>query len=67
MPDARLVAVLRHPVDRAHSGFQHSRAHGQEPVEDFATALELEPERTDAAWAALERDGGRQEAVEWFG
>jgi sulfotransferase family protein len=30
LPDARLVAILRNPVDRAYSHYQHIRARGQE-------------------------------------
>jgi len=66
LPDVRLIALLRHPVARAYSHFQHSRARGHEPVADFEEALRLEPERTDAAWRQLERDGSRQAALEKF-
>jgi len=66
VPEARLVAVLRDPITRAYSHFQHSRALGHEPVDDFATALALESERTDDAWRTLQLTGRRQPAVEWF-
>jgi len=66
LPDIRLIAMLRHPVDRAYSHFHHSRAYGIEPESDFATALDLEPERTDAAWTKLERGAHRDDRVEWF-
>lgn len=66
-PDARLVAVLRHPVDRAYSGFQHSRALGLEPEADFGIALDLETERTAAAWDRLVSGASEREpAVEAF-
>ncbi len=38
VPDAKLVAVLRDPVDRAHSNWSHLRSAGLEPVGDFAHA-----------------------------
>lgn len=66
LPEARLVALLRHPVARAYSHFQHSRATGAEPCADFATALDLEAERTDPAWRRLEHGAGRERAVETF-
>jgi hypothetical protein len=66
VPDVRLVALLRHPVERAYSHFQHSRARGTEPVQDFERALDMEPERTDDAWTRLERAGSRQRDVETF-
>ena len=51
VPDARLVAVLRDPVERAHSNWAHLRGAGLEPEADFATALDREPERIAAGWA----------------
>lgn len=66
IPDVRLVAVLRHPTTRAYSHFQHARARGQEPLEDFEQALLAESGRTDDAWERLVRDGGRERAVEYF-
>jgi Sulfotransferase domain len=44
LPDARLVAVLRNPVDRAYSHFQHTTRHGWEDV-DFPSALGREEDR----------------------
>ncbi len=44
MPDARLVAVLRNPVDRAFSHYQHEVALGREPL-SFEDALDAEDER----------------------
>ncbi len=51
VPDARLVAVLRDPVERAHSNWAHLRTAGLEPEADFLTACALEPARRDAGWA----------------
>ncbi|MEJ7707695.1 MAG: sulfotransferase domain-containing protein [Nocardioidaceae bacterium] len=66
LPDARLIAMLRHPVDRAYSHFHHSRAYGAESESDFATALDRETERTDAAWAKLQRGGNQDDRLQWF-
>ncbi len=51
VPDARLVAVLRDPVERAHSNWSHLRGADLEPEADFLRALELEQQRIDDGWA----------------
>lgn len=43
----RLIAILRNPVLRAFSHFQHSRGLGKESCESFERAIELETERLD--------------------
>lgn len=50
VPDAKLVAVLRDPVDRAHSNWAHLRSHGLEPVADFPRACMLGPRRAEQGW-----------------
>lgn len=50
LPDARLIAVLRNPVERAFSAYLHAVQWGLEPVGDFAEALRLEPERIRDNW-----------------
>jgi hypothetical protein len=44
LPDARLLAILRNPVDRAFSHYHHERERGRETL-SFEEALEREPER----------------------
>jgi hypothetical protein len=44
-PDAKLVAVLRHPVARAHSQYLMNRAVGWEPLRSFRAALNAEDVR----------------------
>lgn len=44
LPEAKLVALLRNPVDRALSHYQHEVRGGREPLA-FAEAIEREPER----------------------
>jgi hypothetical protein len=66
VPHVRLIVMLRHPVDRAYSHFQHSRAYGMEPVDDFQEALALEGLRTDEGWSRLEGGAYRDDRVEWF-
>ena len=51
LPEVRLVAVLRDPVERAHSNWAHLRGAGLEPEADFLAALDDEKRRVDAGWA----------------
>lgn len=44
IPGARLIAILRDPVDRAYSHYWHNRVRGKEHLE-FADAIAAEPER----------------------
>lgn len=44
VPDARLIAILRHPVERAYSHYQHEVAFGREPL-SFEAAIEQEETR----------------------
>ena len=53
IPDARLIAVLRDPVERAHSNWAHLWSAGLEPVGDFVRACEQEPRRIEAGWASF--------------
>jgi hypothetical protein len=51
VPEARLVAVLRDPVDRAYSNWMHLWSDGLEPIDDFRAAFRAEDERVAAGWA----------------
>jgi hypothetical protein len=53
VPDAKLVAILRNPVDRAYSHFLHLVRNGTEPLTDFAEVLRKE----DAG--AFQREGSQ--------
>jgi len=44
IPNARLIALLRNPVDRAYSHYQHNRRHRREPL-SFEEAVDRESER----------------------
>jgi hypothetical protein len=44
LPDARLIALLRNPVDRAFSHYQHEVALGREPL-SFEDVIDREEER----------------------
>lgn len=53
IPDVKLIAVLRNPVDRAFSSFLHLRRNGREPLADFAEALRAEETRIKSNWQHL--------------
>ena len=55
VPHAKLIAVLRDPVDRAYSNWAHLWADGLETIDDFEAACAAEPERVAAGWAPFWR------------
>jgi len=57
VPDAKLIALLRDPVDRALSHYHHEVALGREPL-TFEQAIEAEPERTRGEEERLAREPG---------
>lgn len=54
-PDAKLIAVLRDPVDRAYSNWMHLWSDGLEPESDFVTAVAMEDARRRRGWAPFWR------------
>jgi hypothetical protein len=52
LPDARLIALLRDPVERAYSSYRHLVRDGHETL-TFEAALEEEPARIAAGWQPL--------------
>jgi hypothetical protein len=61
LPEVRLIAVVRDPIDRAYSNWMHLWSDGLEPVADFETAFGLQDDRVRAGWAPFwrYRDLGR--------
>ena len=55
LPDVRLVAVVRDPVDRAYSNWMHLWSDGLEPERDFLRAFGQQDERVRAGWAPFWR------------
>ena len=47
IPDAKLIAILRNPVDRAFSQYTFQRFLNTEPLDTFEAALQAEDERAD--------------------
>ena len=52
IPEARLIAVLRNPVDRAYSQFLHGVRDAWEPLRDFRQAVAEEEGRIADGWSA---------------
>jgi hypothetical protein len=50
VPEARVIAVLRNPADRAYSAFLHAVRIGKEPLTDFVRALLEEETRVRENW-----------------
>ncbi|MEX0427193.1 sulfotransferase [Nocardioides sp. DS6] len=55
LPEARLIAVVRDPIDRAYSNWMHLWCDGLEPVSDFLTAFSLQDQRVRDGWAPFWR------------
>jgi Sulfotransferase domain len=55
VPEARLIVLLRDPVDRALSHYHHETLLGREPL-SFAEAVDAEPERTRGEDERMVRD-----------
>jgi len=53
IPDVKLIAIIRDPVERAHSNWTHLWSAGLEPVGDFVQACAEEQRRIDAGWASF--------------
>ena len=51
LPQARLLVVIRDPIDRAYSNWMHLWVDGLEPVGDFVAAWHAEDQRVAAGWA----------------
>jgi Sulfotransferase family len=53
IPHARLVVILRNPIEQAYSHFLYATKMAVETEPDFVTALSLEDERLAAGWQPL--------------
>ena len=51
VPGARLIVILRDPVERAHSNWTHMWSAGLDPVGNFLAACAEEERRIAAGWA----------------
>jgi hypothetical protein len=55
VPDVKLIAIIRDPVDRAYSNWTHLWCDGLEYEDDFVTACREEPTRIAAGFAPFWR------------
>jgi hypothetical protein len=53
IPGAKLIVIVRDPVERAHSNWTHLWSAGLEPVGDFVRACGEEDRRIAAGWASF--------------
>ncbi len=53
IPGVKLIAIIRDPVERAHSNWTHLWSAGLEPVGDFVQACADEERRIAAGWASF--------------
>jgi hypothetical protein len=53
IPDAKLIAILRQPAERAYSAFLHTVRSGRETNLNFESVLALEEKRTKDGWGAI--------------
>lgn len=53
VPDVKLIAILRNPVDRAYSAFLYLMQDELEPITDFAQALREEETRIHENWVPI--------------
>jgi hypothetical protein len=53
VPDVRLIAILRNPVDRAYSAYNMLQGDGRESIADFDLALDAEDERVGKSWEPM--------------
>ena len=51
VPGAKLIVVVRDPIDRAYSNWMHLWSDGLEPIADFASACAAECDRITAGWS----------------
>ena len=51
VPEMKIVAFLRDPVERAFSNFMQKQFQGNEPISDFVKAIEAEPSRIRENWS----------------
>ena len=58
LPDVRIIAIVRDPIDRAYSNWMHLWCDGLEPVEDFSAAFALERRRIEQGYAPFWRYRG---------
>ncbi len=57
LPEARVLVLLRNPVDRAYSQYQQQVKRGREPL-PFEEAIRAEEQRLEGEWRRMSEDEG---------
>ena len=57
LPEAKLIVLLRNPVDRAYSSYWHRVAQGHETLPDFEDALDAEQSRLEGELELMVQEG----------
>ena len=53
LPNIKLIAILRNPIEQAFSHFLYAKRQTLEPLDDFMLALKSENERSEKGWQPL--------------
>ena len=53
LPQVKLIAILRNPIEQAYSHYLYARAQMIEPLASFEHALAAQPERREQGWQPL--------------
>lgn len=56
-PEAKFIILLKNPIDRAYSHYQHERKRGFEPLQSFESAIEAESDRLAGEKEKIIADG----------
>ena len=53
LPEVKLIAILRNPIEQAYSHFLYAKRQMLEPLDDFTSSLKSEGERKRKCWQPL--------------
>ena len=53
LPNIKIIAILRQPVERAYSNYLHAQRSGKEIIPDFEKAFNEEKVRIEKNWSPL--------------
>ncbi|MEC4983318.1 MAG: sulfotransferase domain-containing protein [Oscillatoria sp. PMC 1068.18] len=63
LPDAKLIVLLRNPIDRAYSHYAHRRRKGAEKESDFAKVAIAEMQQLTEKLAAFNQDNSHKPSI----
>ena len=53
LPNTKIIAIIRQPVERAFSNYLHTKRADREPIESFENAFNSEEERINKNWSPI--------------